>query len=116
MVRQHHEKLDGSGYPLGLKGDEILLESRVLAVADMVEAMASDRPYRRSRGLEFALKQVESEAGTLLRPGGCAHLLQAFPRKAPRGARLGLDLISLRRSGSAQESTLNAFLPARMRA
>lgn len=68
MVRQHHEKLDGSGYPLGLKGDEILLESRVLAVADMVEAMASDRPYRRSRGLEFALKQVESEAGTLLDP------------------------------------------------
>ena len=66
MVRQHHEKLDGSGYPLGIKGDDILLESRVLAVADMVEAMASDRPYRRSRGLEFALNQIESEAGTLL--------------------------------------------------
>ena len=66
MVRQHHEKLDGSGYPLGIQGDQILLESRVLAVADMVEAMASDRPYRRARGLEFALNQVESEAGTLL--------------------------------------------------
>jgi PAS domain S-box-containing protein len=68
MVRQHHEKLDGSGYPLGIKGDEILLESRVLGVADMVEAMASDRPYRRARGLEFALHQIESEAGTLLDP------------------------------------------------
>jgi len=66
MVRQHHERLDGSGYPAGIKGDEILLESRILAVADMVEAMASDRPYRRSRGLEFALRQIESEAGTRL--------------------------------------------------
>ncbi len=66
MVRQHHEKLDGSGYPLGLKVDQILSESKVLAVADIVEAMASDRPYRRSHGLEAALRQVESEAGTLL--------------------------------------------------
>lgn len=66
MVRQHHERLDGSGYPRGLKADEILLESRVMEVADMVEAMASDRPYRRSRGLEFALRQIESEAGTRL--------------------------------------------------
>lgn len=66
MVRQHHEKLDGSGYPRGLKGDQILLESRVLAVADIVDATASDRPYRRSPGLEFALRQIESEAGTRL--------------------------------------------------
>jgi len=66
MVRQHHERLDGSGYPLGLKGEQIQLESKVLAVADMVDAMASDRPYRRARGLEFALQQIESEAGTLL--------------------------------------------------
>jgi len=68
MVRQHHEKLDGSGYPQGLKADQILSEAKVLAVADMVEAMASDRPYRRSHGLEAALKQIESEAGTLLDP------------------------------------------------
>jgi PAS domain S-box-containing protein len=68
MVRQHHERLDGSGYPRGLGGDQILSEAKVLAVADMVEAMASDRPYRRSHGLEAALRQVESEAGTLLDP------------------------------------------------
>ena len=66
MVKQHHERLDGTGYPLGIRGDEILIESRVLAVADMVEAMASDRPYRRAWGLEYALRQVESEAGTKL--------------------------------------------------
>lgn len=66
MVRQHHERLDGSGYPLGLKADRILPESKVLAVADMVESMASFRPYRRARGLESALNQIESEAGTLL--------------------------------------------------
>jgi HD-GYP domain-containing protein (c-di-GMP phosphodiesterase class II) len=66
IVRQHHEKLDGSGYPLGLKADAILPEAKVLTVADMVEAMASDRPYRKALGLEFALAQIEKEAGTLL--------------------------------------------------
>lgn len=66
MVRQHHEKLDGSGYPLGLKGDELLLESKIIAVADIVEAMASDRPYRRTLGLEAALEEVESMAGDKL--------------------------------------------------
>lgn len=66
MVRQHHEKLDGSGYPLGLTGDALLLESKIIAVADIVEAMASDRPYRRTLGLEAALEAVESMAGTQL--------------------------------------------------
>jgi PAS domain S-box-containing protein len=65
-IRQHHERLDGSGYPRGLKGDEILPGSRILAVADMVEAMASNRPYRPGLGLEAALKEIESQAGTLL--------------------------------------------------
>ena len=68
MVRQHHERLDGSGYPMGVEGDKILLESRILAVADVVEAMASDRPYRRSRGLEAALLEIERQASTLLDP------------------------------------------------
>jgi HD-GYP domain-containing protein (c-di-GMP phosphodiesterase class II) len=66
MVRQHHERLDGSGYPLGIRGDEILPESRVLAVADMVEAMSTDRPYRRAHGLGVALTEIERQAGTLL--------------------------------------------------
>jgi len=68
MVRQHHEKLDGSGYPLGLKGDEMLLESKIIAVADIVEAMSSDRPYRPTLGLQAALEEVQSMAGTKLDP------------------------------------------------
>jgi len=66
IVRQHHEKLDGSGYPLGLKGDEILAEAKVLTVADIVEAMAAARPYRAGLGLEVALAEIESQAGTQL--------------------------------------------------
>jgi PAS domain S-box-containing protein len=66
IVRQHHEKLNGSGYPLGLKADAILSEAKVLAVADIVEAMAADRPYREALGLEVALAEIESQAGTLL--------------------------------------------------
>ena len=66
IVRQHHEKLDGSGYPLGLKTDAILSEAKVLAVADIVEAMATARPYRAALGLEVALAEIESLAGTLL--------------------------------------------------
>jgi len=66
IVRQHHERLDGSGYPLGLKGDAILPEAKVLAVADFVEAMGSHRPYRPAVKLTIILKQIESEAGSKL--------------------------------------------------
>ena len=66
IVHQHHEKLDGSGYPRGLKGDEILAEARVLTVADIVEAMASARPYRKGLGLKVALAEIESLAGKQL--------------------------------------------------
>ncbi|MBI2317870.1 MAG: histidine kinase, partial [Betaproteobacteria bacterium] len=55
----HHERLDGSGYPQGLKDGEILLEARIMAVADVVEAMASHRPYRPSLGIEAALAEIE---------------------------------------------------------
>ncbi len=68
IVRQHHEKLDGSGYPFGLKGDAILPESRVLTVADIVEAMSSFRPYRPPIPLDIVLKEIEKEAGTRLDP------------------------------------------------
>jgi PAS domain S-box-containing protein len=65
MILQHHERLDGSGYPRGLKADEIFLESRILAVADVVEAMSSHRPYRASKGIDAALDEVLSKGGTL---------------------------------------------------
>jgi PAS domain S-box-containing protein len=68
MVLHHHEHLDGSGYPDGLKGDEISLESRILAVADVVEAMASHRPYRPALGIEIALKEVEDGKGSFYDP------------------------------------------------
>jgi len=64
IVVQHHERLDGSGYPSGLRGDEMLLESRILAVADVVEAMSSHRPYRPARGLDAAVKEIRREAGS----------------------------------------------------
>lgn len=64
VMRQHHERLDGSGYPAGLRGDDILLEARILAVADTVDAMANDRPYRKAPGLRAALAVLEQAAGT----------------------------------------------------
>ena len=63
MVLQHHERLDGSGYPRGLKGEDILPEARILAVADVVEAMSSHRPYRAAFGIEAALAEVREHAG-----------------------------------------------------
>jgi PAS domain S-box-containing protein len=63
MVYQHHERMDGSGYPRNLKGNEILMEARILAVADVVESMASHRPYRAALGLNVALEEIEKKRG-----------------------------------------------------
>jgi putative nucleotidyltransferase with HDIG domain len=63
IVRQHHERMDGSGYPRNLKGDEICMEARILAVADVVEAMASHRPYRPGLGIDAALNEIEKNKG-----------------------------------------------------
>lgn len=63
-VLQHHERIDGSGYPQGLKGDEILLIARILSVADIVEAMATHRPYRPALGLDVALDEISRHAGS----------------------------------------------------
>jgi HD-GYP domain-containing protein (c-di-GMP phosphodiesterase class II) len=68
MILQHHERMDGSGYPNRLKGEAILLEARILAVSDVVEAMASHRPYRPALGIEAALKEVEADKGALYGP------------------------------------------------
>lgn len=65
LARQHHERMDGSGYPYGLAGDEILPPARIIAVADVVEAMAQHRPYRPGIGLDRALTEVAAGAGTL---------------------------------------------------
>ncbi|MCK9378164.1 MAG: response regulator [Syntrophobacterales bacterium] len=63
IVLQHHERLDGSGYPQGLKGEDILLEARILAVADVVEAMSSHRPYRPSMPLKGAMEEIRRQRG-----------------------------------------------------
>ena len=68
MVLQHHERFDGSGYPQGLKGEAILLEARILGVADMVEAMSSHRPYRPGLGIEIALAEITKQRGIYFDP------------------------------------------------
>jgi len=68
IVVQHHERLDGSGYPHGLKGAEIRTEARFIAVADVVEAMTSHRPYRPGLGIERALEEIRTHSGTWFDP------------------------------------------------
>lgn len=63
MVREHHERIDGSGYPRGLKDEDILLESKIIAVADVVEAISSNRPYRPALGIGVALEKIENKKG-----------------------------------------------------
>jgi PAS domain S-box-containing protein/putative nucleotidyltransferase with HDIG domain len=65
IVLQHHERLDGSGYPAGINAEEILLEARILAVSDVVEAMASHRPYRPALGIDKALEEISEKSGLL---------------------------------------------------
>jgi putative two-component system response regulator len=68
MIHQHHERLDGSGYPRGLQGDQVILEARIIAVADVVEAMASHRPYRPALGVERALEEIRRGRGSQFQP------------------------------------------------
>jgi HD-GYP domain-containing protein (c-di-GMP phosphodiesterase class II) len=81
VAYQHHERLDGSGYPRGLKGDEILLEARIMAVADVVEAMASHRPYRAGLAIEKALAEIERGRGTAYDPRAADTCLALFREK-----------------------------------
>lgn len=67
-IYQHHERLDGSGYPRGLKGNQIILEARILAVADVAESMSSFRPYRRELGIEKAIIELKKQSGILYDP------------------------------------------------
>ncbi|MBN2100146.1 MAG: PAS domain S-box protein [Dehalococcoidia bacterium] len=68
MVLQHHERMDGSGYPEQIRGEEILIEARILAVADVVEAMSSHRPYRPALGMDKALEEITKNSGVLYDP------------------------------------------------
>ena len=81
-ILEHHERLDGSGYPKGLKGDEILLEARILAVADTVEAMSAHRPYRPGLGMDAALQEIESQSGKRYDPRVAAACLRLFREKS----------------------------------
>jgi response regulator RpfG family c-di-GMP phosphodiesterase len=84
IILQHHERLDGSGYPQGLSGEEILLEARIIAVADVVDAIASHRPYRPSLGLEQALEEISRNRGTLYDPPVVDTCLKLFRREGYR--------------------------------
>lgn len=81
IVLQHHERLDGSGYPAGLSGEEIMLEARILGVADVVEAMVSHRPYRPAHRLDEALAEISQNKGRLYDPGVVDVCLRLFTEK-----------------------------------
>jgi len=81
IVLQHHERLDGSGYPQGLKSDEILPEARIIGVADVVEAMSSHRPYRPSLGIDAALEEISQNRGILYDPEVVDICLRLFKEK-----------------------------------
>jgi HD-GYP domain-containing protein (c-di-GMP phosphodiesterase class II) len=80
-VLQHHERLDGSGYPQGLSGEEILLEARILGVADVMDAITSHQPYRAARGLDRALEEISRNRGVLYDPGAVGACLKLFKQK-----------------------------------
>ncbi|TAN47082.1 MAG: response regulator [Methylococcaceae bacterium] len=93
MILQHHERMDGSGYPLGLKGDDILLEARVIAVADVLEAMASHRPYRPALGLEQGLAEIRRGAGAGIYDAEVsAACLRLFDERGYTLPKVGLNL------------------------
>lgn len=81
MVYQHHERIDGSGYPQGISGEAILLQAKILGVADVVEAMASHRPYRPALGIEKALEEISQNKGLLYDPDVVYACLKLFKEK-----------------------------------
>jgi PAS domain S-box-containing protein len=78
IILQHHERINGSGYPNGLKGDQILLESQILAIADVVEAISSHRPYRPAFGINIALDEIIKNKGILYNPAAVDACLRLF--------------------------------------
>ena len=109
MVLQHHERSDGSGYPSGLRGDQITLGSRIIAVADVVESMASTRPYRAALGVDLALDEIRSGAGTRFDPD----VVRACVRLVSSGAVRFDQEGSLVPSDDGSDSTLSPPEPGR---
>lgn len=83
-IHQHHERLDGSGYPRGLRGEAIIPEARILAVADVVEAMSAHRPFRPAHGLEAALHEINRNRGRLYDPAAAEACFRMFREKGFR--------------------------------
>jgi putative two-component system response regulator len=81
ITAQHHERLDGSGYPFGLKENEIIFEAKILSVADVVEAMASRRPYRPAEGINYALDEISKKRGIAYDPQVVDVCLYLFNKK-----------------------------------
>jgi putative nucleotidyltransferase with HDIG domain len=81
IILQHHERLNGSGYPQGLKNGDILIEARIIAVADVIEAMSSHRPYRPARGVDVALDEIVTNRGVLYDTAAAAACLRLFREK-----------------------------------
>ncbi len=81
IVVQHHERMNGSGYPSGIKEDELLMEARILGVADVVEAMNSYRPYRAPLGIDKALEQISRNRGILYDPNVVDACVRLFTEK-----------------------------------
>ncbi|MGQ9800133.1 MAG: HD domain-containing phosphohydrolase [Candidatus Saccharicenans sp.] len=92
IVYQHHERMDGSGYPRGLKGEEIMVEARILAVSDVVEAMSSFRPYREAHSMEEALSEIQNKRGQLYDDKVVEVCLDLFLRKGYRLGGLFLEM------------------------
>lgn len=102
IAAQHHERPDGSGYPRGLKGDQIILEARIVAVADVVEAMALHRPYRFSEGLDVALQEIERGRGSAYDAEVVDACLRLFRQKG----------YALDGAGNGDDGSAQAALPA----
>jgi len=81
IVLQHHERMDGSGYPQGFSGKDILMEARIMGVADVVEAMASHRPYRPALGIDKALEEISKNREALYDPEAVDACLMLFKDK-----------------------------------
>jgi HD-GYP domain-containing protein (c-di-GMP phosphodiesterase class II) len=83
IVRSHHERFDGAGYPDGISGEVIPLESRILAVADAFDAMRSNRPYREAMSVDEALKEIEASIGTQFDPAVAKAFLEMMNTSEP---------------------------------